>query len=420
MGIGLDLVRRWRPGRRVSWLIGGGVLTVLIAGTATAYALTGTRSLPGEPVGTALVDRGDVTVAVSAVGTLRPATQRQLSFGTAGAVTDVRVRPGDAVQAGQVLAVLDDAPAKAAVAATEDALSQAETGLTAAQQTLDTPTAPGCAGGSGGGAQVSESPVASRSPTPIPSSTAAASGRPTPRPTGGTGRTPAAGSGPGCGTSGTGAAGRVGSTGSAGSTAGDPVLRAHQQVTSAEMRLAQARDQLAGATITAPVAGKVLSVAGVVGGRVTAGTGFIQLGVVDDMQVAASFPEADAGRISTGLTATVALADRPGEEFPGRVTQVDPAGVSDGQLVRYGVLVAFDKVPADLLVGQSANVVVRVATVAGVLRLPASAVHVSDGTGAVRLNGSAEPRQVVVGVRGDRYTEIRSGLAEADRVLTSW
>lgn len=201
----------------------------------------------------------------------------------------------------------------------------------------------------------------------------------------------------------------------------DPVLRAHQQVTSAELRLAQARDQLAGTTITAPVAGRILSVAGQVGGQVSAGTAFVQLGVVDDMQVAASFPEVDAGRLRTGLTATVTLANRPGEEFPAKLIQVDPAGTSDGQLVRYGVLIAFDQVPADLLVGQNANVRVQVVTVGDVLRVPSTAVHVgADGTGTVQPAGAPEPRQVVIGVRGDQYTEIRSGLTEADRVLTSW
>ncbi|ASW53158.1 efflux RND transporter periplasmic adaptor subunit [Plantactinospora sp. KBS50] len=438
MGFGLDLVRRWRGARRGRWVVAGGVVAIGLLGTASAYALTTPEAAPA-PAPTTAVDRGDVTVAVATVGTLQPGQQRQLSFATAGTVTEVGVRPGDTVPAGRILAAIDDGPAQEAVSAAQDALTQAEEALTAARQA---PTAASCtdAAAAAGtrvaartvsiGWQTTGSPAATGTPspspsattTPTPSATATASASPdraTASPSAGASRSPGGGGdrpAGGCADSGSRSGGGAADTGS-----GDSVLRAQQQVTSAELRLAQARDAYAGTTITAPVAGKVLSVAGPVGGQVTAGSAFIQLGVVDDMQVAASFPEADAGRLRTGLTATVALADRPGEEFPARVTQVDPVGVNDSGLVRYGTLIAFDQVPADLLVGQSAQVRVTVVTVSDVLRVPSTAVHVgADGTGSVRLDGAAEPREVVVGVRGDQYTEIRSGLTGSERVWTSW
>ncbi|BCB86271.1 hypothetical protein Psuf_035840 [Phytohabitans suffuscus] len=194
------------------------------------------------------------------------------------------------------------------------------------------------------------------------------------------------------------------------------MFTAQQRVTSAELALAEARDQLAGTKIKAPIAGKVLSVAGAVGAGVGAGSTFVSLADVAGMQVAADFPEADAGHLDVGLSATVTLANRPGEEFAARVVRVSPVGTADGNMVRYGAVLAFEEVPAELLVGQSAAVRVRTSEVTGVLRVPSTAVR-AEGTVVVRTAAGDETRAVRVGLRGDQYTEVKSGLIEGDEIV---
>jgi HlyD family secretion protein len=101
------------------------------------------------------------------------------------------------------------------------------------------------------------------------------------------------------------------------------------------------------------------------------------------------------------------------------VVQVDPTGTSDGTMVRYGVLLSFVDAPEDLLVGQSAAVRVTTGSKGSVLRVPSTAVHdVAGTTGTVSKGGAAVP--VGVGLRGDQYTEITSGLGEGDVVVRSW
>ena len=164
----------------------------------------------------------------------------------------------------------------------------------------------------------------------------------------------------------------------------------------------------------------MLSVGGKVGGReAPGGTGFIVLGNVANLAVAAQFSEADVGRLAIGQVAAITLPHRT-DPLPGKVSQIDPAGTVSGRLVRYGVVIAFDAVPADLLLGESATVLVTTATATDVLYASSAAVTgVANGSGTVtvRANGHDERRTVKVGLRGDQYTEIVSGVSVGDQLV---
>jgi HlyD family secretion protein len=85
------------------------------------------------------------------------------------------------------------------------------------------------------------------------------------------------------------------------------------------------------------------------------------------------------------------------------------------------VLIAFDQVPADLLFGQSANVAVTTQSVSDVLYVSSSAVTgIQNGTGTVTVRSGGHDQQVAVhiGLRGDQYTEIQSGLTQGQSVVT--
>jgi RND family efflux transporter MFP subunit len=197
----------------------------------------------------------------------------------------------------------------------------------------------------------------------------------------------------------------------------DAVLSAQQQLNNASLALTQAQAKLAGTTITAPLAGRVLSVAGKVGSTASpGGTGFVVLGDISTLAVTAQFSEADVGRLAVGQVASITLPDRD-QPLPGKVSLIDPAGTVSNRLVRYGATIAFDQVPADLLLGQSATVTVTTASAADVLYVSSAAVSkVTNGSGTVtvRVNGHDETRTVKVGLRGDQYTEIDSGVAQGD------
>jgi multidrug efflux pump subunit AcrA (membrane-fusion protein) len=140
---------------------------------------------------------------------------------------------------------------------------------------------------------------------------------------------------------------------------------------------------------------------------------------VQTLTVQASFTEADVGRLAVGQIAAITLPDRT-DSFPGKVSQIDPAGTISSRLVKYGVMIAFDQVPPDLLLGESATVTVTTASADDVLYVSSAAlVGVTDKTGSVtvRANGKDEVRSVTIGLRGDQYTEVASGLSEGDVIV---
>ncbi|WP_165900789.1 efflux RND transporter periplasmic adaptor subunit [Microbispora triticiradicis] len=195
--------------------------------------------------------------------------------------------------------------------------------------------------------------------------------------------------------------------------------QAEAQVSQATTELAEAKEALAGVRIKAPADGTVLSIAGTTGSRYTSGA-FVTLGDLDNLQVQALFTESDIRFLKTGQPAVVTLPTQPGREFSGTVAHIDPTATTSDRLVRYGVRIDLDSRPARLLLGQSATVRVTTDEAADALYVPSQAVRVqSDGTAVVMVaDGGAQVRRTVgVGVRGDTYVEVVTGLSEGDRVV---
>jgi HlyD family secretion protein len=362
---------------RNRWLVLG-LVVVMGGGAGTAAYLSrdhGTAAKAAVP--TAVVDTGPVTVSVAATGTVAASSTPGFSFTVDGEVSAVSVQPGAKVAKGAVLASVDAVDATTVVADAQDSLDTAEDQLRTARATAS-----------------AAARARAKAETATSKATASAAAMPDTRSNGG-----ASGSGT------------------------DAIFTGREKVNQAEFALQEAKVALAGTTIKAPVAGTIMSVAGKVGTQVTKGETFITLADTSALKVEAEFPEADAGALAVGQTATVTLADRVGEAFAAQVVQVDPVGADSGTLVTYGVVLAFSQAPEDLLVGQSAAVQVTTGRVASALRVPSTAVHgIAGGRGSVliRAGNTSTQKNVEVGLQGAQYTQIKSGLTAGDVVVRSW
>ncbi|MFK7804842.1 MAG: biotin/lipoyl-binding protein, partial [Anaerolineae bacterium] len=86
---------------------------------------------------TSVVRRGDILISASGAGTVIPAEVISLSFISGGALIEVPVAVGSKVEAGEILARLDDADAQQAVAVAELNLKSAEAKVAAMTEVGD-------------------------------------------------------------------------------------------------------------------------------------------------------------------------------------------------------------------------------------------------------------------------------------------
>lgn len=122
--------------RKTFWIV---LLLILLAAAGGGYYYYQNLFLPSQaqaeadPLQTARVRQGDLTVSASGAGSLVPAQEAALGFRSGGVLVEVSVQPGDPVAAGQVLARLDDGEVRAQLAQAEASLHLAELKLTGSE-----------------------------------------------------------------------------------------------------------------------------------------------------------------------------------------------------------------------------------------------------------------------------------------------
>jgi HlyD family secretion protein len=119
--------------RPIPWLIGAATAGVVALSGATYFAITQFRPKTDITELTVAVQVQDLQVRISASGTVQPIQSVNLSPVTAGRVVALYVEQGDSVQAGQVIAQMDDEPIQAQLVQTRAGVAQAQARLAEAR-----------------------------------------------------------------------------------------------------------------------------------------------------------------------------------------------------------------------------------------------------------------------------------------------
>jgi HlyD family secretion protein len=194
---------------------------------------------------------------------------------------------------------------------------------------------------------------------------------------------------------------------------------AEAQVEQARIALEEAEDNLAKASLTAPFDGVVTAILVSVGEYATGPA--VELVDLDSLEVLLEVDEVDIGGVSVGQEATITLESWPDEMLTGRVISIAPKAQAMTEIVTYEVRVSFDPEGLPVLASMTANAELVTAERQGVLLVPNRAIIANRETGTYtvnRVDGDAVTAvEVTLGLRDSRYTEIRSGLEEGDRVV---
>jgi HlyD family secretion protein len=178
--------------------------------------------------------------------------------------------------------------------------------------------------------------------------------------------------------------------------------------------IGQLRDSL---KLLSPIDGVVTAREAEPGTTVVAGQAVLRLVDPARLWVRARVDQARAQGVVVGQAADIVLRSAPGAALPGKVVRVDLQ--SDALTEERIVNVAFAAAPAQLYLGELAEVAIQLPGARDVLTLPRAALAQHSGqTGVWQAEqGRARFQPVAPGVQTAERVQILSGLAEGDSVI---
>jgi macrolide-specific efflux system membrane fusion protein len=213
------------------------------------------------------------------------------------------------------------------------------------------------------------------------------------------------------------------------------IAAAQASFTSASLTYAATQDSV----VTAPIEGTVANFSLGLGSNVTAsgttynnstsanssnaatGTPVLVLGNFSNLSIKAPINEVDIAKVRSGQKATITLDAYPDMTYVGRVDSIDTIGTNTSGVVTFNAYIAFVAPPATIHPGMSASAIVQLSRHDDVLSVPTSAIQSTADGQYVRVmkNGIVSQVPVETGLSSDTDTEITSGLAEGQTVVTS-
>ena len=326
-----------KSGRRRRFVTIGVVVLVALAGLG-AWAMSGSSG-PSVVYTTQPVIKGDLTVTVTATGTVEPTNQVAISSELSGTVRSVNVDYNDTVKKGEVLAKLDTDTLSANLALAQATLAARKADVAQAQAT------------------VSETATALKRSVDL--------------------------------------AARNVSSQSTLDTAKANSARAQAALTSAQAneRIAEANvsiaeTNLAKAEIKSPIDGVVLSrdvePGQIVASSLSAPTLFTLAEDLRNMQLEVGIDEADMGKVKHGDKATFTVEAYPGHSFPATIEQVRYSPQTVEGVVTYTAVLSVDNSDLLLRPGMTATADITVETVKDAVQVPNAAMRWAPPTQTTR------------------------------------
>jgi macrolide-specific efflux system membrane fusion protein len=345
-----------RTGFRTLVLAGVVVILALVAfGPSIIQSLTGKSTSP--PLATAALQSFPITV--SANGTLQPESLVNVNFAIPGVIGSVDVQVGQAVQAGQRLAQLNDSGQQADLLAAQAAQTSAEQVLQALE-------------GSGGTAieiANAKAQIASASAQVV----------------------------------------------HAGQAEADTVMTAPAAGTVLQVNSQVGDGVSAGATSPVTLPGTSSAIVD----PNSDATAIIVIGNSTAFQVVAPFSQQAVTQLAIAQTGTVTFDALPGLRFACKVEAIASTATSVNGVPEYYAALLPSGTDPRLKTGMTANVSVTVAQATDVLAVPSQAVYFGTNATYVSVwrNDRASPTQVTVGLVGAQLIQVTAGLTPGEQVV---
>ena len=194
-------------------------------------------------------------------------------------------------------------------------------------------------------------------------------------------------------------------------------IEADRQVVTAEKTLLQQRERLGYARLTSPYDGLIVRRDRDPGGVVVPGSAILELISTNELWVSAWVDETAMGALAPGQPARVVFRSDPAKTYPGQVARLGRE--TDRETREFLVDVRVKSLPPNWTLGQRAEVFVETGRQPAALVVPQSFVQWRGGQPGVFLDdhGKAKWRVVTLGLRGRDVVEVTQGLAAGEQIF---
>jgi macrolide-specific efflux system membrane fusion protein len=357
--------------RRGLWLI---VALILVAG-AGVFGYHWAFGAAKTVYATAAVQRGDLETTVVAAGVVQPITYVDVGAQTSGKLQSLKVKRGDQVTKGELLATIDPVLADTALTSanaaltsmtSQRALKQAELVLATAQKTRND--------------ELFARQLISADDRDV-------------------------------------------TTAAYGAAAAD-VASLSAQMREATAAVDTAKANVGYTSITAPMAGSVVSITTLEGQTVNASQQaptILRIADMSTVTVWAQVSEADIVRVKLGQPVYFTVLGQT-RRWTGTIRQILPTPELINNVVFYDVLFDIPNADGQLEIQMTAQVFIVLAEAKGALLIPAAAIgNATEGTNAtvqvLGANGAVAWRTIHIGIKSEISAEVTSGLVEGERVV---
>lgn len=195
------------------------------------------------------------------------------------------------------------------------------------------------------------------------------------------------------------------------------------------------RQQKSYTRITSPIDGVVIQMSATKDAPATLNTPLFMIAPnMKKMVLTITIDESDIGLVKKGQNVSFSVSAFQNKTFTGKIDQVHITPVVKGGLVGYESIVACDNSEQILKPGMTATATIEINKLDKVIRVPNQALQVSPLEGRTdedadtvwkkvkKMSGKlpVEKVKVVIGLRGDSYTEIKKNLQKGDMVLIKY
>jgi HlyD family secretion protein len=199
------------------------------------------------------------------------------------------------------------------------------------------------------------------------------------------------------------------------------ISRADAAIAQAQVALDRAQAAADRALLTAPFDGIITAVNAEIGALAAPGMAIVEIADVEPLRLTVQIDEIDVRRIRVGMDATIQLDALPDASLSATVEQIALVPTNNGGIVSYDATVRLSGSDPRVRVGMTADASVVVDSRRGVLVVPNQYIRLDRARGGAFVNvvqpdGRLREVQITLGLQGQDRSELTDGLKAGDRI----